>query len=60
MRECLFNGLLRIGGAIRDGFHYDCTRSGGKYAGDFANCHNEIISKAGKPHLNVYPNDYIR
>jgi len=58
--ECFFNGTLRIGGQINPGFHYDCTNSGGSHAGQFRNCHDELVNKAGKPHLNVYPNDFIR
>lgn len=58
---CFLNGVLRIGGAIKEGFHYDCTRKNdGKYSGNFENCHGETVSKKGDPHLNVYPNDYIR
>lgn len=58
--RCFFNGTLRIGGQVRQGFHYDCTYKGGKYSGTFESCHGEVISREGNPHLNVYPNDYIR
>ena len=58
--NCFLNGILRFGGIIQDGFHYDCTRAGGVHAGQFYNCHGEISSKVGRPHLNIYPNDFIR
>lgn len=57
---CFFNGHLRIGGAIRNGFHYDCTKGGLKYGGTFAACHGQIVQRTGNPHLNIYPNDFIR
>lgn len=57
---CFLNGILRIGGAIEDGFHYDCTKRGDTHEGTFENCHGELVKKSGKPHLNVYPNDYVR
>jgi len=57
---CFLNGHLRIGGAIRGGFHYDCTKSGAKYSGRFDACHGQLVDRTGNPHLNVFPNDYIR
>jgi hypothetical protein len=59
--KCHLTALARIGGAIADGFHYVCTaRNGGPHSGAFANCHDEIAAFNGQPHLNVYPNDFIR
>ena len=58
--SCCLNGILRFSGAIREGFHYDCTRAGGLHSGSFQNCHGEVSRKVGKPHLNVYPNDFVR
>lgn len=58
---CFLNGRLRLGGAIADGFHYDCTRGeNAKYSGAFEACHGQVLERAGRPHLNIYPNDYIR
>lgn len=59
-KQCFLNGVLRVGAAIRQGFHYDCTKKGDKHSGTFSNCHGETVTKSGKPHLNVYPNDFIR
>jgi hypothetical protein len=58
--SCFLNGLLRIGGVIVEGFHYDCTNKGKSYSGKFSNCHDIIGQYKGNPHLNVYPDDYIR
>jgi hypothetical protein len=58
--ECYLSAKLRIGGPFDDGFHFDCTRGGGAYAGSFANCHGAVDTYRGNPHLNVYPNDFIR
>lgn len=58
--QCFLNGSLRIGGQIRPGFHFDCTHKGGRHGGAFPDCHGETVNKKGNPHLNVFPNDYIR
>ena len=57
---CYLNARLRLGGAFADGFHYDCTRQRRAYSGIFGNCHDAEASYTGRPHLNVYPNDFIR
>lgn len=58
---CFLNGSLRIGGQIRTGFHYDCCQRDGKpHGGTFMGCHAQDLRRHGKPHLNVYSNDYIR
>jgi hypothetical protein len=57
---CFLNSRLRLGGVYRDGFHYDCTKSGKVHKGNFCNCHNVNADYKGNPHLNIYPDDYIR
>ncbi|WP_428414504.1 hypothetical protein [Pararhizobium sp.] len=58
---CFLNGSLRIGGQIKTGFHYDCCQKDGKpHGGTFIGCHAHPLRRQGKPHLNVYSNDYIR
>jgi hypothetical protein len=59
--SCFLNGRFRLGVPIPNGFHYDCTRiNGKKHYGTFKDCHNALGDYTGNPHLNVYPNDYIR
>jgi len=58
--SCFLNGLLRLGGAIKDGFHYDCTKGGQPLTGTRQNCHGELGPYTGRPHLNIAPNDFIR
>ena len=58
--HCFLNARVRLGGAFADGFHYDCSRGSGNYVGAFSNCHDVVGKYAGKPHLNVYPHDFIR
>jgi hypothetical protein len=58
---CYLNARVRLGGFYSDGgFHYDCTRAGASHAGTFKNCHDAEAAYVGRPHLNVYPNDFIR
>jgi hypothetical protein len=57
---CHLTAVARLGGPIRSGFHYDCTKGSSAYIGSFPDCHSEIKKYTGKPHLNVYPNDFIR
>lgn len=58
--ECYFNASLRLGGGTSASAHYDCTRGRGPYKGTFKNCHDQEDDYTGKPHLNVYSNDFIR
>ncbi|WP_123834196.1 hypothetical protein [Methylobacterium currus] len=58
--RCFLNAHLRSGGAYQDGFHYDCTKDGKSYSGNFPNCHDDDSNNKGNPHMNVYPNDFIR
>jgi hypothetical protein len=58
--SCFLNARVRLGGFFADGFHYDCTRGKSAYSGRFKNCHKAEADYAGRPHLNVYPNDFIR
>jgi hypothetical protein len=58
--RCFLNSRVRLGGYFDDGFHYDCTVEIGNYEGHFDNCHRASNRYDGRPHLNVYPNDYIR
>lgn len=57
---CILNSRIRLGAAYDGGFHFDCTARGKAYAGDLDNCHDAREPYRGRPHLNVYPNDYIR
>jgi hypothetical protein len=58
--DCFLNARVRLGGSFADGFHYDCTRGKSNYEGVFKNCHDAEAHYMGKPHLNVFPNDFIR
>ncbi len=58
--SCFLSSRLRLGGALVEGFHYDCSVDGGVYSGTFPNCHDEQETRTGTPHLNVYSNDYVR
>jgi len=59
--SCLLNSRLRLGGHSDAGFHYDCTQgSNGVLSGAFPNCHGACREYAGHPHLNIYPNDFLR
>lgn len=57
---CLLNSRMRLGAPYDGGFHFDCTANGEMYVGNLENCHGGIRRYRGHPHLNVYPNDYIR
>lgn len=57
---CFLSARTRLGGPFQDGFHYDCTRGQTNYSGRFRNCHDAEDDHRGRPHLNVYPNDFIR
>jgi hypothetical protein len=57
--SCFFTARLRMGGYYPDGFHYDCRR-GSRLSGNLPNCHDDIEAYKGNPHLNIFPNDYIR
>lgn len=57
---CMLNSRLRLGAPYDGGFHFDCTAAGEPYVGDLDNCHDANQRYRGHPHLNVYPNDYIR
>jgi hypothetical protein len=57
---CLLNSRIRLGAPYDGGFHFDCTAAGEPYTGDLDNCHDAKRRYRGHPHLNVYPNDYIR
>ncbi|MGH6848593.1 MAG: hypothetical protein ACREC0_14525 [Methylocella sp.] len=58
--RCFLNSKVRLGGYFVDGFHYDCTRGESSYCGTFNNCHDATTFYKGRPHLNVYPDDFIR
>jgi hypothetical protein len=58
--SCFLNARTRLGGFFADGFHYDCTHGQGPYKGRFRDCHDQEGWHTGKPHLNVFPNDFIR
>lgn len=57
---CFLSARTRLGGPFQDGFHYDCTRGQANYSGRFRNCHGAADDYQGRPHLNIYPNDFIR
>jgi hypothetical protein len=57
---CFLNSRVRLGGFFADGFHFDCSVPNAIYSGRFSNCHNKENAYVGRPHLNVYPNDFIR
>jgi hypothetical protein len=57
--RCFISSRVRLGGYYEDGFHYDCTR-GSRLDGSFYNCHDECSRYRGDPHLNIFPNDFIK
>jgi hypothetical protein len=57
---CFLNARLRLGAPFNDGFHFDCCNDGKPYVGNFDNCHDATARYRGHPHLNIYPNDFIR
>jgi hypothetical protein len=59
-QRCFLNSRLRLGGVYQDGFHYDCTKAGKPHKGIFYNCHDANEHYTGNPHLNIFPDDYIR
>ncbi len=56
---CTLNGYFRLGGSLRQGFHFDCTRSA-RLEGVFQDCHGAAAAYRGDPHLNIAPNDFVR
>jgi len=61
LEQCLTNEHLRLGGGIPRGFHFDCTiGEKGNLSGKFPNCHDTVTLATGRPHLNIYPNDFVR
>ncbi|MDA9450762.1 hypothetical protein [Bradyrhizobium sp. CCBAU 21360] len=58
--ECYLGARLRLGAPFNDGFHFDCCHNDGPYMGELENCHDEKKRYRGHPHLNIYPNDFIR
>lgn len=57
---CFLNARIRLGGFYADGFHYDCTCGDDPHKGYFPDCHDREDWYAGRPHLNVFPSDFIR
>ncbi len=57
---CYVRGILRLGAQVAEGFHYDCTKGKAPFQGEFPNCHGAVAKQIGKPHLNIFPNDFIR
>jgi hypothetical protein len=59
--NCLLSAHLRLGGHSLSGFHYDCTAGeNGKLEGERPNCHGAMEHKSGRPHINIYANDFLR
>jgi hypothetical protein len=58
--RCFLTAKLRLGGYYSGGFHYDCTRGAGPLNATLCNCHGISGPYKGKPHLNIYPNDFVR
>jgi len=60
--SCFLNAKFRFGGPIKNGFHYDCTSGAtDKLVNEFDNCHCSGKKMwRGNPHLNIFPNDFIR
>lgn len=59
--QCLINEHLRLGGFIAQGHHFDCVYGeNGRLSGEFPNCHDGVTEAVGRPHLNIYPNDFVR
>lgn len=58
--SCLLAGHERLGAPYDRSFHYDCTKGDRPLSGRFSNCHDVEAAYAGRPHLNIAPNDYVR
>ena len=59
--RCFLGGKIRLGGAVRDGFHYDCVKARKVlYGGTFIDCHCQEVTIPHRSHLDVFPNDFIR
>lgn len=58
--RCHLAAKLRLGGTVIEGFHFDCTAKGKALVGDFEICHSITSRYHGRPHLNIYVNDFIR
>lgn len=58
---CVLSSRLRFGGALPDGFHFDCVRNENDcLEGALPNCHDAAENMKGKPHVNIGPNDGLR
>jgi hypothetical protein len=60
--QCLINGVSRFGVGFERSYHYDCVYDHQPITGNHENCHDELISYAGREHshINISPNDYVR
>jgi len=59
-KECFLTCRVRFGGSYSERFHYDCTRNGKQLIASLFNCHDEFKDYKGDPHLNIFPNGFIR
>jgi hypothetical protein len=58
---CVLSSKLRLGGALADGFHFDCVRNDNDRLEAFLqNCHDAFEWKKGAPHINIGCNDGLR
>jgi hypothetical protein len=57
--QCFLNGLLRLGGRIVEGFHYDCSVEGKRMRGSRSNCHDANEDVDGD-YVNIASNDFLR
>lgn len=58
--SCLVAGRRRLGSPYDRAFHYDCSRGQSPLKGQFSSCHSDPENRAGNPHLNIAPNDFVR
>ena len=58
---CFLKGHLRLGVPFHSAFHYDVTgRDGARVHKEMPDCHGHMEMRTGNPHVNIYPNDFIR
>lgn len=60
--NCCLGSVLRFGIPFDFRFHYDVLARGGANVQnqELPDCHGMRCERTGSPHLNIYPNSYIR
>lgn len=59
---CELQGLFRFGSCVDKDRHFNVSKGEGDetyIAGDFPNCHDNVVSVPGHTHLNMFCNDFF-